>query len=40
MTHSLSTSIESTLDEDQVNFLCRDKLVTIHSVDLGGNLNI
>jgi len=39
MSHSLSTSIESTLDEDQVQYLCRGQFCTIHSVDLGGSLH-
>lgn len=40
MSNSLSTSIESTLDEDQVHFLCREQFCTIHSVDLGGTLHL
>ena len=40
MSTSLSTSIESTLDEDQVQYLCREIYCTIHSVDLAGNFRI
>ena len=33
---SLSTSIDSALDDDHVNFLLRDHQVKVHSVDLSG----
>ena len=37
MVDSLSTSIDSALDDDQINFIAKDDLVKVHSVDLSGN---
>ena len=37
---SLSTSIDSALDDDHVNFLLRDHQVKVHSVDLSGKYTI
>ena len=34
--NSLSTSIDSVLDDDQVNFVAGDEHIRVHSVDLSG----
>ena len=34
--NSLSTSIDSVLDDEQVNFVAGDEHIRVHSVDLSG----
>jgi len=38
--NSLSTSIDSVLDDEQVNFVAGDEHIRIHSVDLSGSLHL
>ena len=37
MIDSLSTSIDSALDDDNINFIVTDAQIRIHAVDLAGN---
>ena len=39
MVSSLSTSIDSVLDDEHVNFVAGDDCIKVHSVDLSGLLS-
>ena len=36
MVDSLSTSVDSALDDDQISFIAKDEQIKLHSVDLSG----
>ena len=38
--NSLSTSIDSVLDDEQVNFVAGDEHIKVHSVDLSGRYSV